>query len=82
MQTQIIRRICDNPLCGLKEDFNGQNLRPEDEAKLASWIMLTKEHSIGGQIQPLAKHGCCGSCAVEILRQGLLELPVGQPGLN
>jgi len=75
MQLQIIRRLCDNPSCGQKEDFDGNNLKPEAEAKLACWVMLTKEHSIGGQIQPLAKHGCCASCAVEIIRQGLLDLP-------
>lgn len=78
MQLQIIRRICDNPTCGRKEDFDGANLRPEAEAALSCWISLQKEHAIGGQIQPLGKHGCCASCASEIIRQGLLDLPKPQ----
>jgi len=77
MQIQIIRRICDNPTCGNKEDFDGNNLRPEAEARLSAWVLLSKEHVLrsGEAPQPIAKHGCCASCANEILRQGLLELP-------
>lgn len=78
MQIQIIRRVCDNPSCGQREDFDPQHLKPEAELRLAAWVMLTKEHSIGGQIQPLAKHGCCASCAAEILRNGLLEIPTSK----
>ena len=44
MQLQIIRRICDNPTCGQREDFDGQHLRPEAEAALSAWVMLSKEH--------------------------------------
>lgn len=77
MQLQIIRRICDNPSCGQREDFDAAHLKPQDEMRLAAWIMLTKEHVLlsGEPPKPLAKHGCCASCAAEIIRQGLLEIP-------
>ena len=77
MQFQIIRRLCDNPSCGQKEDFDGNNLRPDAEAKLSCWVLLSKEHVLqsGQPPQPLSKHGCCASCAVEIIRQALLDLP-------
>ena len=77
MQLQIIRRICDNPTCGQREDFDGNHLTPQAEAALSAWVMLSKEHVLrsGEPPQPLAKHGCCASCANEIIRQGLLDLP-------
>jgi len=54
------------------------------EAELARWVILTKEHTLvsGEQPQPLTKQGCCATCAVEIVKNGLLELPKKAPAAN
>jgi hypothetical protein len=77
MQTQILRRVCDNPRCQKMVDLPVGHMRPTDEAELGSWIVLTKEHILvsGDQPQAIAKMGCCGTCAVEIVRNGQLDLP-------
>lgn len=77
MQTQILRRKCDNPRCDTTEDFPMGNLKPSHEAALASWIVMTKEHTLrtGEAPQPLTKMACRAACAVEIIKDGLLEVP-------
>lgn len=78
MQTQFIKRVCDNPKCGKETIIPlGRGLKPGEEAELAAWVILTKEHALvsGEAPQPLTLQGCCYSCGVEILRNQMLELP-------
>lgn len=78
MQKQFLKRECDNPKCDTKVAIEmGRALTPAEETMLATWIILTKEYALvsGQPPQPFTKHGCSASCAVEILRNGLLELP-------
>lgn len=53
------------------------HLTPSHEAELSNWIVMTKEHTLrtGEAPQPLTKMACRASCAVEILKDGLLEVP-------
>lgn len=77
MQTQILRRVCDSPRCDVSIDLPVGNLRPEHERALGAWIVLTKEHILvsGQPPQPLTKLACSSSCAVEVIKNGGLELP-------
>lgn len=77
MQTQILRRICDNPRCDTKIELPVGNLTPMHETELANWIVLTKEHTLvsGQQPQPLIKLACCSICGIEIIKNGLLDIP-------
>lgn len=77
MQTQILRRVCDSPKCDNSIDLPVENLRPEHERALGSWIVLTKEHILvsGQPPQPMTKLGCSATCAVEIIKAGGLDLP-------
>lgn len=77
MQTQILRRSCDSPKCDTEIDLPFGNLRPEHEAALSGWIVMTKEHVlVSGQApQPLTKLACCSTCAIEVIKNGGLELP-------
>lgn len=76
MLVQIYRRICDNPKCDSKTDFEIP-LRPDKEHEISNWVVMTKEYVLhtGEQPQALTKIACSGSCAVEILRNNLLDLP-------
>lgn len=77
MQIQILRRSCDNPRCDRKIDLPVGGLTPMMEAELSNWVVMTKEHVLhtGEQPQALSKMGCCASCAVEIVKNNLLDMP-------
>jgi hypothetical protein len=79
MQIQILRRTCDNPRCPHNSsiDLTVPSLKPDMESALSNWVILTKEHVLqsGQAPQGLTKQGCCAGCAMEIIRNGLLELP-------
>jgi hypothetical protein len=77
MQIQILRRKCDNPRCDTGLDLPVGNLTPMLELDLGNWIILTKEHVLqtGQQPQPMTKMGCCSSCAIEIIKNSLLDMP-------
>ena len=77
MQIQILRRSCDNPKCDVSVDLKPGHLTPMQEAEMSNWIVLTKEHVLnsGENPTPLGKIACCATCAVEIIRNGLLDLP-------
>jgi hypothetical protein len=74
MQRQYLQRQCDH--CGRTARIPLGNLHPNDEAEISAWIMLGKEHFLasGEQPQQLARHACSGTCAVEIIRNGMLEV--------
>ncbi len=85
MQRQFLKRTCDNPKCGKVFSFPMDRLTPDEEAEMSAWIYVTKEHvPVSGQPpQPLTRHGCCSSCAVEIIRNGMLEMPTNKiPAAN
>jgi hypothetical protein len=44
MQTQILRRCCDNPKCDKEIDLPVGNLTPMLELELSNWIVVSKEH--------------------------------------
>ena len=77
MQRQYLKRQCDAPGCGRSFQFPMDVLTPADSAELSNWTCLTKEHTLvdGQPPQPLIRHGCSATCATEIIRNGLLELP-------
>lgn len=77
MQVQIVRRSCDNPKCHSEVDLKPGHLTPMQEVEMSNWIVLTKEHVLvtGENPQPLGKIACSATCAVEIIRNGLLDVP-------
>ena len=85
MQSQYIHRVCDNPKCNSEIEIPMQGaIHPQLESEISGWVSLGKEHFLrsGEPPQTLVKHGCCATCAVEIIRNGVLELPVSAPGAN
>jgi hypothetical protein len=75
VQSQILRRQCDN--CGLKVDLPLGHMRPEHEAELGAWIVMSKEHTLrtGEQPQVLTKHACCYTCGEQLLKNQALDIP-------
>lgn len=77
MQTQILRRVCDNPKCNTKVDLVPHRMTPMMEAELGAWIVLTKEHVLqtGQEPQAMTKMACRSTCAIEIIKNNLLDVP-------
>lgn len=81
MQTQILRRVCDSPKCDNSFDATvgnyGVEFNPNQERELPNWIVLTKEHILvsGQPPQAMTKVACSSRCAIEVINNGVLELP-------
>lgn len=78
-EQNLVRRECDH--CGEKMDFKQNRqvdeVSPEEAARVSSWVTLVKVHFIKqrNQVYPVTKHGCRASCAENIIKLGMLELP-------
>lgn len=71
-EENIVRRKCD--FCALRQEYNAQVTEQEAEAA-SKWTILTRLFPINGQVYPVHKHACKESCAVNIIKMGMVDLP-------
>lgn len=74
-ESKLIRRKCD--FCDTVQEFNEktQEFTAAEMRATESWIIMVKVFFPLGQPYAVQKHGCKLSCAENILKLGILDLP-------
>jgi hypothetical protein len=72
-EQNLVRRKCD--WCGDTQEFDDKPITPKDALRVQGWAILVRVFLVNDQRYPVQKHACKDSCAVNILSQGMLDLP-------
>lgn len=73
MEKQLLRRSCD--WCHETQEFGPEQITPKDAERVKGWVILTRVFLVDDKPFPVQKHACKDSCAVNIVSQGMLDLP-------
>lgn len=65
-QSQILRRICDNPECKKSVDLDLQNPRPQELEEIKNWYSIARETLVGQEMKPIIMQACGKACFLAV----------------
>ena len=87
-QSQILRRVCDNPDCQRTVDVDLTKTTPDQIQEIQKWYSIARESFDGQELKPMIKQACCSACIIpvyklidelfEVLRKGREKVELAQ----